>query len=135
MQSIFTTVRLLGGSQALAWTVHGTFVAAAAIALCVMWRSKNFSFEMKAAALALASLLASPYLFLYDMVVLAVPTAFLIREGRRTEFLPHEMAGIGVACLLIFVFPVVTAPVGLAAALIIAALILRRTFLLPLRPL
>jgi hypothetical protein len=69
------------------------------------------------------------------MVVLAVPLAFLIREGRRTEFLPHEMAAIGTACLLIFIFPLATAPVGLAAALIVVALVMRRTFHVPLRPL
>jgi hypothetical protein len=36
------------------------------------------------------------------------------------------MAGIGVACLLILIFPFVKAPVGFAAVLVVAALIARR---------
>jgi arabinofuranan 3-O-arabinosyltransferase len=125
MQSVFTVVRLLGGSEGLALALHGSFVALIALTLCVVWRGR-VSFAMKAAALAVGSLLATPYLFLYDMVALAVPMAFLLQEGRRTGFLPHEMSGIGVACLLILIFPAVTGPVGLAAALVTALLIGRR---------
>jgi hypothetical protein len=65
--------------------------------------------------------------------VLAVALAFLLREVRVTGFLPYELASIGAACLLIFIFPVVTAPVGLAAALIITALIVRRALALHVR--
>ncbi|MGH7487987.1 MAG: glycosyltransferase family 87 protein, partial [bacterium] len=125
MQSVFTLVRLLGGSATLAWIVHGTFIGSIALSLCMIWRSAA-SFDMKAAALALGSLLVSPYLFLYDFAVLAVPLAFLLHETRTTGFLPYELAGIAAACLLIFIFPLVMAPVGLAAAFIVLALILRR---------
>ena len=125
MQSLFVVVRLLGGSEGLATAVHGIFVVLIALTLVVIWRSAA-SFAMKAAALAVGALLATPYLFLYDMAALAVPLAFLVQEGRRTGFLPHEMSGIGVACLLVAIFPVVTGPVGLAAALVTALLIGRR---------
>ena len=100
MQSLFVVVRLLGGSEGLATAVHGIFVVLIALTLVVIWRSAA-SFAMKAAALAVGALLATPYLFLYDMAALAVPLAFLVQEGRRTGFLPHEMSGIGVACLLV----------------------------------
>jgi len=62
-------------------------------------------------------------------VVLAVPLAFLFRLGRARGFPPREMAGIGLACLLILIFPFVKAPVGFAAVLIVAALIARRAFI------
>jgi Glycosyltransferase family 87 len=127
MQSVLAVVRLLGGSEGLASTVHGSFVAVIALTLGVMWRSQ-LSFAMKAAALAVGALLATPYLFLYDMVALAVPLAFLLQAGRRTGFLPHEMLGIGVACLLILIFPAATGPVGLAAALVTALLIGQRVW-------
>jgi arabinofuranan 3-O-arabinosyltransferase len=71
-------------------------------------------------------MLVTPYLYTYDLVVLAVPLAFLFRLGRARGFLPHEMAGIGIACLLILIFPLVKAPVGFAAVLVVAALIARR---------
>lgn len=132
MQSLFIEVRLLGGSETLAWLVHGAFASLGVLALVGLWRS-NASFEMKAAALAVATVLVPPSLFLYDLPVLAVALAFLIREARITGFLSYELASIGAACLLIFAFPVVTAPVGLAAAFIIAALIVRRTLALHIR--
>ena len=52
--------------------------------------------------------------------------AFLLRAGARSGHLPGELAGLGGACLLILAFPVVTAPVGLVAVLLVAALIARR---------
>ena len=36
---------------------------------------------LKAAALAVGTLLTTPYLFMYDMMVLAIPVAFLVRMG------------------------------------------------------
>ena len=96
-----------------------------ATGLCLVWRSR-LAFEIKAAALATGVLLVTPYLFLYDLVVLAVPMAFIIRAGASSGELRGEMLLIGLASLLILIFPLVTAPVGLAAILLIAGLIVRR---------
>src|SRR5262249_37428824 len=125
LQSVFTATRWLGGSEALAWTLQASLVGALAIGLCVMWRSR-ISFDMKAAALASGALLATPYLFLYALVARAVPMAFIVRAGGRGGFLPGEWPGLGIACLLIFVFPLLKAPVGLAAIIVVGALIIRR---------
>ena len=73
------------------------------------------------------SLLATPYLFLYDLVALAVAMAFLLRQGWQRGFLPAEMPGLGLACLLVLAFPLFTAPVGFAAVLLVSALIARRS--------
>jgi arabinofuranan 3-O-arabinosyltransferase len=127
LQSVFTLVRWLGGGETLAWTLHGALAAAVAIAVCVLWRRRSkTSFEMKAAALATGALLVTPYLYLYDLVVLAVPMAFLIRAGAQRGFLPGEVVGLGIASLLILIFPLVKAPVGLAAIFVVGALIIRR---------
>src|SRR5439155_13863014 len=98
LQSVFGLVRMLGGGETLAWIAQGTVAITAAILLVAMWRSA-VRFELKAAALATGALLATPYLFLYDLVALAVAMAFLLRTGADTGFLPGEMAGIGAACL------------------------------------
>jgi arabinofuranan 3-O-arabinosyltransferase len=58
--------------------------------------------------------------------VLAVPLAFLFRMGLTGGFLPYELIGIGLACLLVLIFPFVDAPTGFAALLIVTALIARR---------
>ena len=125
LQSLFGIVRVLGGGENLAWTLQAALIAAAAIVLCAMWRSR-IAFELKAAALTTGALLATPYLFVYDLAALAVPMAYLLRAAGQTGALPGEMPGLGGACLLIFAFPFVKAPVGLAAVLVVALLIARR---------
>ena len=125
LQSVFTLVRWLGGSEAMGWAAHVPVAATGALALCWLWRSR-LPFDLKAAGLSVGALLATPYLFLYDLVALAVPMAFLYRATRRSGVLPHEMTGLGLACALVFIFPFVKAPVGLAAAMIVAGLIIRR---------
>jgi arabinofuranan 3-O-arabinosyltransferase len=125
MQSAFGLIRTLGGSEALAWCVQGAIALAAAAGVALLWR-RCTDYGIKAAALGAAAMLATPYLFTYDLVVLAVPLAFLFRLGRTSGFLPQEMAGIGLACLLILIFPFVKAPVGFGAIVVIAALVARR---------
>ena len=125
LQTAFGLTRTLGGGETLAWAVQGAVALVAAIAIALLWRSRA-AYEIKAAALATGAMLATPYLYTYDLVVLAVPLAFLFRFGRVRGFLPHEMVGIGVACLLVLIFPFVKAPVGFAALLVVAALIARR---------
>jgi hypothetical protein len=66
--------------------------------------------------------------------VLAIPLAFLFRLARDDGFLPHVLAGIGLACALVLIFPFVNAPVGLGAILVVAALIARRALSFPARP-
>lgn len=125
LQTAFGLVRTLGFSELLAWSVQGIVALIAAATIAALWRGAA-SFEIKAAALGAGAMLATPYLYTYDLVVLAVPLAFLFRLGRARGFLPHEMAGIGLACLLVLIFPFVKAPVGFAGVLIVAALIARR---------
>lgn len=132
LQSLFGIVRSLGGSEALAWSLQCALIAASAIVLCALWRSR-VSFDVKAAALATGALLSTPYLYLYDYVTLAVPMAFLVRAGLAAGVLRGEMIGIAAASLLILVFPFVVVPIGPLAILIVAALIGRRA-LLELRP-
>jgi arabinofuranan 3-O-arabinosyltransferase len=130
LQTAFGLTRTLGGSETLAWIVQAAVTLAAAVAIAVLWRS-DAAYDIKAAALAAGALLATPYLYTYDLVVLAVPMAFLFRVGRARGFLPQEMAGMGIAFLLVLVFPFVKAPVGFAAVLIVAALIARRAIATP----
>ena len=125
LQTAFGLTRTLGGSETLGWTIQAAVTLAAAGAIALLWRSRA-AYDIKAAALGAGAMLATPYLYTYDLVVLAVPLAFLFRLSRARGFLPQEMAGIGVACLLILIFPFVKAPVGFAAVLVVAALIARR---------
>jgi hypothetical protein len=127
LQSVFGLARSLGGSEPLAWTLQALVTLAAASAVAALWRS-SAQYEIKSAALGTGLLLATPYVWTYDLVALAVPLAFLFRLGLTRGFLPHELTGIGVACLLVLIFPFVDAPTGFAALLVVAGLIARRVW-------
>ena len=125
LQSLFSLVRYFGGSESMAWGFHWVLTASVATGLVVMWRSR-VSYSLKAAALAAGTLLTTPYLFMYDMMVLAIPVAFLVRIGLASGFRPYELPALGCALALIVSFVFTGTPVGLGATLIIAGLVLRR---------
>jgi arabinofuranan 3-O-arabinosyltransferase len=127
LQTAFGLARTLGVAETAAWTIHIGFALVVAAAVVAIWRSRA-AYEIKAAALATGAMLATPYLYTYDLVVLAVPLAFLFRLGRRDGFLPGEATGMAIACVLIGSFPFLTFPVGLFAVLVVAALTARRAW-------
>jgi hypothetical protein len=88
------------------------------------WRSR-VPYALKAAALAAGTLLATPYLAIYDMVVLAIPAAFLVRIGLKTGFRGYELPALGGALVLIACYFTAT-PTGLGATRIVSILILGR---------
>jgi hypothetical protein len=125
LQSLFGVVRWLGGSMTAASLAQGLLVAGLALALVKLWRAP-VRYEIKAAALATASLLATPYLYIYDFPVLAIPLAFLLRVGLAEGFRALEWPAIIAACGLILAFPALAMPTGFAAAVIVAALVAYR---------
>jgi arabinofuranan 3-O-arabinosyltransferase len=125
LQSLFSLVRYFGGTEQLAWIFQWILTASVAVVLVVMWRSR-ISYSLKAAALAVGTLLTTPNLFMYDMMVLAIPVAFLVRIGLKTGFRPYELPALACALALFFVFTFTGTPVGLGIILIVGSLILRR---------
>jgi hypothetical protein len=121
---------LLGGSAALAWTLQIALAIVTAIALCAMWWSDRIAYELKAAAAALGVLLATPYVYLYDLVVLSVAAAFLIRCALASGFVAGEAFGLGLVAALFLVMPFVGVPVGLMAGAIMTLMIVRRAVLM-----
>jgi arabinofuranan 3-O-arabinosyltransferase len=125
LQTVFGLVRSLGGSESAAWSLHAAMVAACALVVWIIWR-RPIAFDVKAAALAAALLLATPYMYSYDLVVLAIPMAFLIRLGRTTGFLPGELGGLAAANFLMLCCLLIEAPIGPAATVIVMLLVARR---------
>ena len=89
-QSLFALVRLVGGGAMLAWALQSALTVAVAIVLIAMWRSRQVAFELKAAGLAVGILLATPYVYLYDLAILAVSGAFLVRLALKRGFGPAK---------------------------------------------
>jgi arabinofuranan 3-O-arabinosyltransferase len=125
LQSVFGLVRAHGGSEALAWTFQGAFSLALTLGLVWLWRSA-VAYDLKAAALAAGALLVTPYLYMYDLPALAIAVAFLLRYALRSGFNASEIAGLASAGVLILIYPYVKTQVGLAAALIVMALVTQR---------
>jgi arabinofuranan 3-O-arabinosyltransferase len=125
MQSIFAVVRYFGGTEPIGWLFQWIMSATVAVVLTLVWRSR-ISYPLKAAALATGTLLITPYLFLYDLVVLAIAMAFLVRIGLRKGFERHELPALGLAVALLMFYPLVGAPTGFVATLIVSGLIAAR---------
>jgi arabinofuranan 3-O-arabinosyltransferase len=127
LQSIFGLTRYFGGPESLAWTLQWILSVTVAVVLALMWRSRNVRHELKAAALAAGALLVTPYLFLYDEMVLAVAVAFLVRIGLDEGFERYELPALGLVAVLLMMFSLLGAPTGFAATLVVTALIAVRT--------
>jgi hypothetical protein len=125
LQSIFALVRYFGGPEQLAWIVQWIMTGAVATGLAVLWRS-SVRYSLKAAALAAGTVLTTPYLFMYDMMVLAIPVAWLVRIGVASGFRAYELPWLAVAGAMIVGFIVSGVPLGLGAALIVLGLIMAR---------
>jgi hypothetical protein len=100
-------------------------IAAVVVVLVPLWRS-TVRYELKAAALAVGALLTTPYLFLYDVMVLAIAVGFLARIGLSEGFQRHEFPMLGIAAALLIAYPLLGAPTGFGATLLVAALIAMR---------
>lgn len=126
-QSLFALVRVLGGTEPLAWAAQAALALLVAVAVSLLWRGQA-AFELKAAGLAAGTLLATPYVYLYDTVVLAVAVAFLMRLWLAAGFRGYELAGLAVAAALMMAFTFVQVPFAFGSTLIVFALVLLRAW-------
>jgi len=91
MQSFYADVRLSGGSVVSGYAGQATLAGVALLLLAhVCWRRAGAGPEM--AALAATALLVTPFLYDYDLVVLAAPLAWISVTGARTGFRSGEVA-------------------------------------------
>jgi hypothetical protein len=132
IQSIFSAVRALGANVPTAYAAQGMLLALLAASLAWLWHS-GAAFELKAAALALASLLATPYVLDYDFVVLAVAIAFFARHALDNGFRDFEISLLAAAWLVPLLSRSIAGvsyiPLGLLVELAFYGLILRRATL------
>ncbi|MEA3043300.1 MAG: hypothetical protein QOH47_1138 [Sphingomonadales bacterium] len=96
MASVHGALRLAGLGAAPAWIAHGVVALAATGAACLIWHRKA-ELGARAGALAAATALASPYLFVYDTLILVVPFLWLIGRGRHGVLLALVWAILFVA--------------------------------------
>ncbi len=80
MASVYAALRQAGAGLELAFAVHLLVAAAAALLVWRVWRSEAEA-PAKTGILAAATLLASPYVFPYDAVLLVVAFFWLAQRG------------------------------------------------------
>jgi alpha-1,2-mannosyltransferase len=129
IQSLFSVVRMWGGSIPLAYAAQGTLMVALAGALVWLWRSAA-AYPLKAAALIVASLLATPYSLDYDFMALAPAIAFLTADGLTRGFGPWQKSALAFAWFMPMIARTVAeqtlVPLGVPAMLLVFALVLKR---------
>jgi hypothetical protein len=129
IQSVFAWVRMWGGPVPLAYAIQGAVTLAIGAGLIALWRSAA-AFPLKAAALCVATILATPYSLDYDMMVLAPAIAFLAAHGMRVGFAPYEKRALALLWIAPLIARSVTEmtliPLGVTLMLALFALILRK---------
>jgi len=129
IQSIFSAARNWGANVPTAYAIQSTLALLLAASLAWLWHS-DAAFELKAAALAAGSLLATPYVLDYDLVVLAIAIAFFARHGLNRGFRGYEISVLAAA----WAVPLLTrsiagatgVPLGLIVLLAFYGVVLRR---------
>ena len=127
LESLYGFIRSIGGSARLAWTCHAAVSAVVSVAVCWLWRRGDISYSTRAAALSLAVFIVTPYLHGYDLVGLAIPSAFLVKGALESGFLRGErtvLVGLFVGSSLFVVLgqpfpvgPIMTVALGTCIAM------------------
>jgi alpha-1,2-mannosyltransferase len=118
IQSAFSAARMWGAPVRTAYAVQIALALTLAASLAWLWQS-NAAFELKAAGLATASLLATPYVLDYDLVVLAVAIAFLARHGLNRGFRDYEISLLAAAWIVPLLSRTVAGASGLPLGLLV----------------
>jgi hypothetical protein len=132
IQSVFSAMRMWGAGVHLAYAVQIALALMLAASLAWLWQS-NAEFELKASALATASLLATPYVLDYDLVALAVGIVFFVRHGLSRGFRTFEISLLAAAWMVPLLSRGVAGatgiPLGLMVLLAFYAFTLRRALI------
>ncbi|MGA7786524.1 MAG: glycosyltransferase family 87 protein [Xanthobacteraceae bacterium] len=132
--SVFGAVRLHGGSLTLAYAAQAAVTTAAVFMLVrALWRAPQQAGLRKAEVAAIATCVpfCSPFILEYDLVILAVPIAWLLSEALRDGFRRGEcltLLGVFAAPVLfkITLFDSALKLTVIAAAAALFAAVLRR---------
>jgi arabinofuranan 3-O-arabinosyltransferase len=122
LQSFYGLFHWAGASVWLSWTVHLAVTIVVAIAVCVVW-TKPISQSLKAAILCIGVVMVTPYLLQYDLCILSIAVAFLVKDGLARGFLPGERTAmlICVAGLLLWFAQIPISPVICVVLLFLTA--------------
>jgi hypothetical protein len=93
IETLFGALRYFNVPLEIAYATQALLTTLVAIGLIHLWRSP-VQYEIKAAGCITGTLLMTPYLLPYDLLLLVPAAAFLVRQGLRDGFHPYERAVI-----------------------------------------
>ncbi len=129
IQSVFAWARMWRAPIPLAYAIQAIASVAVGTALALLWRGAA-RFPLKAAGLCLAAVLATPYSFDYDMIVLAPAIAWLAVDGLEYGFGPWEKTALAALWLVPLIARSTTEftliPLGVPVMLAMFVLVLQR---------
>ena len=91
--SMFSTILMAGGGTGAAWAGQATVMLLATAAVVWVW-ARPAPPAVRGAVLVLGILLFTPYEFIYDLAMLALPLAWLGWEGFSKGWRPGEPSGL-----------------------------------------
>ena len=120
IQSVYGGLRLLGFGSGPAYSVQLIAALVCATIAVIVWRARRVPFAIKAAVLVTAGLLSTPYVVDYDFVLLALPIAWMARDGAQNGFLPWEKPVL----LMTWLLPLFARWLALTASIPLAPLVI-----------
>jgi hypothetical protein len=118
IQSAFSAMRMWGAGVHSAYAIQIALALMLTASLAWLWQSKAV-FELKASALATASLLATPYVLDYDLVVLAVAIVFFVRHGMNRGFHDYEISLLAAAWFMPLLSRAIAGVTGIPLGLLV----------------
>lgn len=122
MVSIFAAARLLHAPSWLALLLQ--LAAALAVLVLLAGSAKRASAPMLGAISVLATFLATPFALDYDLTLLAIPLAVMLRMGSDEGFRPYEKLALFAA----FVLPLAARPIAMGLGIPPAPLVIFALF-------
>ncbi len=123
MASLFAAAHLLGANETTASVLHGVVALAVAALSFLAWRRRG-GLDLRIALAVTATTLLSPFIYDYDLVLLAVPIAVLGTDGLRTGWTP----GLRTLLVIAWVTPLIGGALARYAHLPIMPLVLLALF-------
>jgi hypothetical protein len=122
LQSVYGLLHWAGAGVGISSIFHLVVAAGVGLTTCAVW-AKPIPYSLKAATLCIGSVAVTPYVQIYDLCVLSIAAAFLVRDELSFGFLPGERMVILVCFAALFFL---LTPIGPIIYALILFLIVRR---------
>jgi len=128
--SVFGFLRLFGISAHVAWSAQLAVTVVVVATVSALW-ARPIPHALKAAAIGIGSLLAAPHVISYDLCILSIAIAFVVKDALSRGFLPGErvimlMCWAGLILLM--------GPIPAVISVVLLVLVVRRSTAASLDP-